>query len=238
MQGSAIGVGPALRKARERKGLSLDEASRDTRIRTEFLDALEREEFDSLSGDVYVRGSLRTYSNYLGLNADRVVSAYTSRVPEETAPAPPSMAGPLANPVITTPNTRRHTRLAVAVAATGIVIAASLGALSRSNSSPAPAHLPTTPPPVEAGQQITASLLATRRVDYVVTTDGQLNAGTLHAGEQRAFTASEQLTIHLSRGDSAKVTVNGDDRGSPGSKDKPWSHDFSFAIGGTPSPTG
>jgi hypothetical protein len=35
------------------------------RLRVEQLDALEREEFDVLPGEVYVRASLRTYANYL-----------------------------------------------------------------------------------------------------------------------------------------------------------------------------
>ena len=61
------GVGSALRRAREVRGLSLDEAARDTRLRVEQLDALEREDFDVLPGEVYVRASLRTYANYLGL---------------------------------------------------------------------------------------------------------------------------------------------------------------------------
>jgi len=54
-------VGPALRKARQARGVSIAEASRDTRIREQFIRALEGEDFDRLLGDVYVRGALRTY---------------------------------------------------------------------------------------------------------------------------------------------------------------------------------
>ena len=50
------GVGSALRRARDVRGLSLDEAARDTRLRVDQLDALEREDFDVLLGEVYVRG--------------------------------------------------------------------------------------------------------------------------------------------------------------------------------------
>ena len=61
MQDSMIGVGSALRKARERRGISLDAASRDTKLHIDQLQALEAEDFEALLGDVYVRGSLRTY---------------------------------------------------------------------------------------------------------------------------------------------------------------------------------
>ncbi len=70
VQGSLIGVGPALRKARLSGRKSLEEASRETRIRLEYLEALERETFSELGGEVYVRGCLRTYAAYLGLSPD------------------------------------------------------------------------------------------------------------------------------------------------------------------------
>src|SRR5437660_7898674 len=57
-------------------GKSLEEASRDTKIKPDYLQALEKESFESLRGDVYVRGFLRSYSSYLGLDPDKVITAY------------------------------------------------------------------------------------------------------------------------------------------------------------------
>src|SRR5438477_12466499 len=68
------GIGQALRKARVERGKSIEEASRETRIRAEYLQALERERFDVLPGDVYVRGFLRSYSSYLGLDPKKVLA--------------------------------------------------------------------------------------------------------------------------------------------------------------------
>src|SRR5437899_1645495 len=56
-----IGIGPALRKARLLRSKSIEEASRETHIRAEYLHALEHEQFDALLGDVYVRAFLRSY---------------------------------------------------------------------------------------------------------------------------------------------------------------------------------
>lgn len=61
------GTGRSLREAREGMGLSLQEVEQRTRIRTRYLGALEREEFDVLPA-VYVLGSLKTYADFLGLD--------------------------------------------------------------------------------------------------------------------------------------------------------------------------
>ncbi len=73
---NATGIGPALRRARLLRNKSIEEASRETRIRAEYLQAMERERFDDLLGEVYARGFLRTYAAYLGLDADKVVAVY------------------------------------------------------------------------------------------------------------------------------------------------------------------
>ena len=74
---NATGIGPALRRARLLRNKSIEEASRETRIRAEYLQAMERERFDDLLGEVYARGFLRTYAGYLGLDADKVIAVYT-----------------------------------------------------------------------------------------------------------------------------------------------------------------
>jgi cytoskeletal protein RodZ len=84
--GPQTGVGSALRRAREVRGLSLDEAARDTRLRTDQLDALERGDFDVLPGEVYVRASLRTYASYLGLDPDKVTDVYARTAEQRRAP--------------------------------------------------------------------------------------------------------------------------------------------------------
>src|SRR5688500_19964285 len=69
MGGSVAGIGEALRSTRERRGLSIDDVARDTRISPRFLEALEAEQFDELPAPVYVRGFLRSYASYLKIEA-------------------------------------------------------------------------------------------------------------------------------------------------------------------------
>lgn len=61
-------IGNALREARVRRGLTIDQASQETRISARFLEALEAEEFEVLPAPVYVRGFIRSYSNYLQID--------------------------------------------------------------------------------------------------------------------------------------------------------------------------
>ena len=60
-------IGRTLRRAREKRGLSLQQVEEATKIRTRYLRDLENENFDVLPA-VYVLGSLKTYAQHLGLD--------------------------------------------------------------------------------------------------------------------------------------------------------------------------
>jgi len=83
-------IGSSLRAARQRQKLELAEVERATRIRAKYLQALEDERFDVLPGAAYAKGFLRTYADYLGLDAQRFVDEYNLRfAPTEEPQAPP-----------------------------------------------------------------------------------------------------------------------------------------------------
>ena len=64
------GVGDLLHAAREKKGVDLYRAERDTKIRARHLAALEDGDYSELPGSVYTKGFLRNYALYLGLDPD------------------------------------------------------------------------------------------------------------------------------------------------------------------------
>ncbi len=66
-------VGTTLRICRESRGLSLEEAAEATKISKNFLRALEEDRLNDISSPAYLKGFIRTYSNYLGLEADTLV---------------------------------------------------------------------------------------------------------------------------------------------------------------------
>ena len=73
-------VGARLRARREKMRLRVDEVVRETRLPKRSILALERDDFDSISGAFYVRGFLRVYARHLGLDALQVLEAYEVQV--------------------------------------------------------------------------------------------------------------------------------------------------------------
>jgi hypothetical protein len=89
-------VGETLQAARERKGVDLYRAERDTKIRLRYLSALEDSDYDELPAPVYVKGFLRNYAIYLGLDPDEVLDRWHDemeqmRTATRVAVAPPPM---------------------------------------------------------------------------------------------------------------------------------------------------
>jgi helix-turn-helix protein/uncharacterized protein DUF4115 len=72
-------IGNSLREARVRQQLELTEIELATKIRARYLRALEEESFDVLPAQTYVKGFLRTYADYLGLDGHLYVDEYNSR---------------------------------------------------------------------------------------------------------------------------------------------------------------
>ena len=72
-------IGNSLREARERRSIDFNQAELATKIRVKYLRALEEERFDQLPSETYIKGFLRTYADYLGLDGQLYVDEYNSR---------------------------------------------------------------------------------------------------------------------------------------------------------------
>jgi cytoskeletal protein RodZ len=69
-------LGRYLRESRESRELTLEQAVQALRIRPHILEAFERGEFDVADSPVRVRGMLRNYAQFLGLEEDRILQYY------------------------------------------------------------------------------------------------------------------------------------------------------------------
>lgn len=69
-------LGERLRAAREAQGIAVSQASADTRILPRYIVALEDGDYQHLPGDVYARGFIRNYANYLGMPPDELIELY------------------------------------------------------------------------------------------------------------------------------------------------------------------
>lgn len=86
-------LGTLLVRAREARGLTLEDAERDTRISRRYLQALEAEQFDVIPAPVYARGFLRSYSQYLGLDPQEALDMF----PRDDDYEPSQQAAPRAS---------------------------------------------------------------------------------------------------------------------------------------------
>ena len=77
-------IGDLLRRERERQNLSIKDIEKATSIRALYIDAIEKGEYKTLPGEVYAKGFVRNYANYLKLNANEIVNAFNEEMhPQE-----------------------------------------------------------------------------------------------------------------------------------------------------------
>ena len=90
-------IGETLRETRMRRRIDMTEVEAATKIRAKYLRALENEEWDLLPGPTFVKTFLRTYAEYLGLDAAAagrgVQAALRAAVDEELTPFGPRPGG-------------------------------------------------------------------------------------------------------------------------------------------------
>lgn len=89
-------VGEYLRELRDRRGISLEEIARVTRVGSSYLESLESDRFAELPEPVFTRGFIRAYCQALGEPPDEALARYAGR--EGAAPAPPRPAAPAPAP--------------------------------------------------------------------------------------------------------------------------------------------
>ena len=137
-----IEIGASLRKARQELGVTLDDVEDETKIRKRYLNALEREDYADLPSEVYARGFLKTYANYLGLDGEALSlelknrrEAVQERGRRESAPkrgagrqSPRSRASGSYNPLAGASNRRRRTSIVaiIGLALLGAFLAAAV----------------------------------------------------------------------------------------------------------------
>jgi cytoskeleton protein RodZ len=220
-------IGNSLREARLRQGFELPRVEADTKIRAKYLRALEEERFEVLPGETYVKGFLRTYSEYLGLDGQLYVDEFNSRFTREEEPIAPQRPrrkarsrGVESNFVIVA--------LAGIIAVTILVVVAwKFGSTGTSTSTDViPNASPTTtkadagetPPPASApatnARKVKLVLSASNgdcwlQVRSRSATGKLLYEGTLQSGQTQRFVDAKRLWIQLGNPASVNAKLNG-----------------------------
>jgi len=237
-------LGEWLRTAREAKGLSLEDVERATRIRVRALAALERGDYEALTGgEPQVRGFLRRYAAFLDLSPEEAVARYEREVYGEVREGPP-IPSPISKGL--SPNLdiapRRLGILPILigggfllllgligwwflfgsgspVAPTPTSVAPQASPLSPSPQAAVPSAAPAATPtfPVAPGGGVNLTLEPLEHVWVRVTTDG-LTAfeGLLSPGTPKTWTARELIVVETGNGAGVVAVVNGQNMGPLG----------------------
>src|SRR5919202_4553609 len=89
-------IGSSLREARLRQRLEFSEVEQAIKVRGKYLRALEEEQFETPPAPTYVKGFLRAYADYLGLDGQLYVDEFNSRylAADEEPVQPSARRGP------------------------------------------------------------------------------------------------------------------------------------------------
>jgi len=191
-------IGNSLREARLRGHIEFSDAEHGTKIRGKYLRALEDERFELLPSHTYIKGFLRSYAEYLGLDGQLYVDEYNSRfvIGEEDAPFRSPRRVPAAK--ARRSDRRESSIVLLALTAIGLVtalviVAWQFGDVAKEpvrglNATPAA----TTAATPDAAGSVRLELRATRGDSYMIVRTGSANGsvlyqGTLERGQRQRF---------------------------------------------------
>jgi hypothetical protein len=213
-------IGNSLREARLRQTLDFPEIEQATKIRGKYLRALEDEQFDVLPAQTYVKGFLRSYAEYLGLDGQLYVDEYNSRfvVGEEESPARPRRsAPPQSRGVQVQSRVVLLTLLGIASVTALVIVAWTRGEPQKKEpvglgSTPAQ-KTPATPKPHTTANAVRLIVTAKRGNCWLEVHSGSatgriLFQGTLERGQRKLFTG-RKLWITLDRPENLGTILNG-----------------------------
>ncbi len=229
-------IGQLLNDSREASRASLYQASQDTKIRVDFLEAMENDDFEFVSGGLYVRGMLRSYVRWLGLPEDRVLAEF-DRLYNVKAQTP--LTEMINKPTDVGPKPRKPQWLIAAVSAACLLLIFSLvGLMNPSTNVATPPASPedeqetqtAAQPPASPDTIAQAPAAPAEGVNLTVTVVGDKSwmeahadgteppvfTGTKFSGEVLTLTADESLKIVIGNAGAVRVNVNGRDLGPPG----------------------
>jgi cytoskeletal protein RodZ len=216
-------IGSTLRETRVRRKTTLQQAEDDTKIRVKYIQAMENDDFDLMPSAAYVKGFLRTYSDYLGLDAEVMIEEYRSRFEPNEEHEP--FGG---NSALGRPHAHRRRNTLTFITVICLLIIGVLYILGRGNT---PSKPTTTPPPVTvishtpqstptahhtatATQRFTVRFVAAGGTCWVqVRTTGIAGQivyeSTMSQGQSHAIKTRSPIYVRLGVPAYVSITVNG-----------------------------
>ena len=205
-------VGDILRRERERQNLSIKDIEKATSIRALYIEAIEKSENDKLPGEVYTKGFIKNYANFLKLDSESLVRQYrdeVSPVPVVSAPEEKSEGAdadaPKEEKVVTAPRSTKTSQpiddgnRKSMMAAAAVLVCAIIGGLMYYFSS------------ANGGDIATAPTEQTQAVEQAATPEPQPTAAPVATSVASAAPTTDGVNLEAKFNDRCwtKVTVDG-----------------------------
>ncbi len=233
-QGYVGSIGARLAEARRRRGKSLQDIEAILRIRSQYLEALEKNDFEQIPGEAYAKAFLRSYASYLDLDSEELINEYV-KLRRSAEPHPP-----FKEPTLTSfPISGRILLLvfAVVLAFLAFILFRPLlfrgggestspsqeETVSQPTSQPVETETeeetmplfeeePTVPPLVEETKKVKITVKVVGSNSWLrVLVDGENEfEGILTQGEERTWEGTETVTLRIGRPSSVEVSKNGE----------------------------
>jgi cytoskeletal protein RodZ len=238
-----VSIGETLTAARQDAGLSVAQVAERTRIRGAVIRDIESGDFTSCGGNFYARGHIRSISKVIGIDAEPLIQEFDAA--HGGAPQPVSAADAFEPEIPVRIRERRSPNwsAAMAMALAAVVIYGVFQVLAggpdpqtarqvaqqpgrerpTATASPTGPAGPATQAPSDAIAQAPRKnvqlKVTAERSSWLNVQDErgrQLYSGLLGAGDVKEWTAKKQIRVVIGNGGGVRLTVNGQDLGSPG----------------------
>ncbi|MFC1631841.1 helix-turn-helix domain-containing protein [Candidatus Omnitrophota bacterium] len=214
-------IGEKLRQARLEQNLTLEEVYRQTKVHPQVLEALEQDRAHNFLSFVYIKGFLRKYAQFLGLDVDQLLKQYlgSQKKEKEVTPEPEpeqetvekgkTASGPAVN------------RVLIIRAVFSILLLIGLIVyfryVSRVISDAGPARIPEVrvevlPVAFESAQKTLNLQVRTKEECWIkVETDGQVVfQQTLAKAKLESWRAREKIELRIGKPEALELSVNGE----------------------------
>lgn len=229
-------VGALLRAERERKGLTIKDIEQGTSIRALYLTAIEEDHYEVIPGEVYLKGFLRNYANFLGMNGQQIVDIYREsrsdyEPPKDELPVQPkrSTQEKLKSQRNSSPSTKWIAIVAVILLGVGVTVYSFMNPSNQSLTPPdetkqsSPQQIAITQQPAPAATPLDKPIVIVAKFSEdcwtSVTADGKvIYEGTVKSNEQFTWNAQKNLTIRAGNAGAVDITYNNQPQGKLGNK--------------------
>ena len=240
-----MSIGDTLATARSQAGLTITQVSQQTRIRETIIRGIERGDFSACGGDFYARGHIRSIAKVIGTDPELLIAEYDSAHGAPRGIRAADVFEP-STPIRIKEGRHHHLNwsavmvLALAVIVGYVIYHAASSGSSAAHPAAAEQHQPRPParaahhppparPPAVASRELVIKLVVKAQpcwVEFTRPNGAYLTQLTLPPGAAQTWRFRHAVSMQLGNPGAVVLTVNGQNRGSPGKPGSPVTLSF------------